>query len=236
MYPARQLPDGAKVTRFAPSPTGFVHFGGLFPTLVGERLAHQSGGVFYLRIEDTDAKREVDGAAEGLIKTLAHYGIHFDEGAVIGEDGAICDKGIYGPYRQSQRGPIYHVFAKKLVEEGKAYPVFTTQEELDAMNAVDKKAEIEESKRLIAECGLHVSPMELLRNLTVAQCQLIEIIKAISVNAKVIIMDEPTAAITDREVELLFGHIRRLREQGVAIIYISHRMDEIFNICDRISV
>ena len=78
--------------------------------------------------------------------------------------------------------------------------------------------------------------MELLRNLTVAQCQLIEIIKAISVNAKVIIMDEPTAAITDREVELLFGHIRRLKEQGVAIIYISHRMDEIFTICDRISV
>ena len=141
-YPPRQLPEGAKVTRFAPSPTGFVHFGGLFPTTIGERLAHQSGGIFYLRIEDTDAKREVEGAAEGLIKTLSHYGIHFDEGAVIGEGGAICDKGIYGPYRQSQRGPIYHVFAKKLVEEGKAYPVFTTQEELDAMNAVDKKAEI----------------------------------------------------------------------------------------------
>ena len=141
-FPQRELPEGAKVTRFAPSPTGFVHFGGLFPTTIGERLAHQSGGVLYLRIEDTDAKREVDGAAEGLIKTLAHYGIHFDEGAVIGEDGAICDKGIYGPYRQSQRGPIYHVFAKKLVEEGKAYPVFTTQAELDAMNAVDKKAEI----------------------------------------------------------------------------------------------
>ena len=69
-YPARQLPEGAKVTRFAPSPTGFVHFGGLFPTLVGERLAHQSGGVFYLRIEDTDAKREVAGAAESLIKTF----------------------------------------------------------------------------------------------------------------------------------------------------------------------
>ena len=141
-YPARQLPEGAKVTRFAPSPTGFVHFGGLFPTTIGERLAHQSGGVLFLRIEDTDAKREVDGAAEGLIKTLAHYGIHFDEGAVIGEDGNICDKGIYGPYRQSKRGPIYHVYAKQLVSEGKAYPVFTTQEELDALNAVDKKAEI----------------------------------------------------------------------------------------------
>ncbi len=101
---------------------------------------------------------------------------------------------------------------------------------------VDKKAEIEEAKRLIAECGLHVSPTETLRHLTVAQCQLIEIIKAISVNAKVIIMDEPTAAITDREVELLFGHIRRLKENGVAIIYISHRMDEIFSICDSVTV
>ena len=72
-YPPRNLPEGAKVTRFAPSPTGFVHFGGLFPSTIGERLAHQSGGVFYLRIEDTDAKREVPGAAEGLIRTLAHY-------------------------------------------------------------------------------------------------------------------------------------------------------------------
>ncbi|MBQ1262442.1 MAG: glutamate--tRNA ligase, partial [Clostridia bacterium] len=136
LYPPRQLPEGAKVTRFAPSPTGFVHFGGLFPTTIGERLAHQSGGVFYLRIEDTDAKREVEGAAEGLIRTLEHYGIHFDEGAVIGEDGKICDRGIYGPYRQSQRGPIYHVYAKQLVALGKAYPVFTTKEELEAMNAV----------------------------------------------------------------------------------------------------
>ena len=141
-YPQRNLPEGAKVTRFAPSPTGFVHFGGLFPSTIGERLAHQSGGVFMLRIEDTDAKREVEGAAVGLIKTLAHYGIHFDEGAVIGEDGNICDKGNYGPYKQSQRAEIYHVYAKQLVSEGKAYPVFTTQEELDALNAVDKKAEI----------------------------------------------------------------------------------------------
>jgi len=136
-FPARQLPEGAKVTRFAPSPTGFLHFGGLFPTTVGERLAHQSGGVFLLRIEDTDAKREVEGAAESLINTLAHYGIKFDEGATA--DG---EKGIYGPYRQSQRGPIYHVFAKQLVKEGKAYPCFTTAEELEKLNASDKKEEI----------------------------------------------------------------------------------------------
>ena len=108
--------------------------------------------------------------------------------------------------------------------------------ELRKNGLVDKKAEIEQAQKLIEECGLHVSPKETLRNLTVAQCQLIEIIKAISVNAKVIIMDEPTAAITDREVELLFGHIRRLKEKGVAIIYISHRMAEIFSICDRGSV
>ena len=91
-YPPRVLPEGAKVTRFAPSPTGFVHFGGLFPTTVGERLAHQSGGVLFLRIEDTDAKREIPGAAEALINTLADYGIHFDEGAILDGEAKSCFK------------------------------------------------------------------------------------------------------------------------------------------------
>ena len=141
-FPPRSLPEGAKVTRFAPSPTGFVHFGGLFPTTVAERLAHQSGGVLYLRIEDTDAKREVPGAAEALIRTLATYGINFDEGAIIGDNGKIIDKGAYGPYKQSLRGDIYHVFAKQLVKEGKAYPCFTTDEELEELNKQNKKEEI----------------------------------------------------------------------------------------------
>ena len=140
-YPQRELPEGAKVTRFGPSPTGFVHFGGLFPVFVSERLAHQSGGVFYLRIEDTDAKREVEGAAEGLVRTLEHYGVRLDEGAILGEDGKLADKGDYGPYRQSRRADIYHVFAKKLVAEGKAYPVFTTKEELERIKSADKKSE-----------------------------------------------------------------------------------------------
>lgn len=141
-YPPRELPEGAKVTRFAPSPTGFVHFGGLFPSTVGGRLAHQSGGVFYLRIEDTDAKREVPGAAEALIRTLETYGINFDEGAILGDDGKICDKGNYGPYKQSLRGPIYHVYAKQLVKEGKAYPCFSTEEELEELQQINKKEEI----------------------------------------------------------------------------------------------
>ena len=141
-YPKRELKEGAVVTRFAPSPTGFVHFGGLFPSTVGERMAHLSDGVFFLRIEDTDAKREVPGAAEGLIKTLARYGVNFDEGAILDENGKISDKGAYGPYKQSQRKEIYQTFAKALVKDGKAYPEFTTEEELDRLNSINKKEEI----------------------------------------------------------------------------------------------
>ena len=127
-FPQRELPEGAVVTRMAPSPTGFVHLGNLVQGTISERMAHQSGGVLFLRVEDTDAKREVPGAVEVLIQTLEHYSIAFDEGATI--DG---DKGIYGPYRQRQRASIYHVFAKKLVAEGKAYPCFCTEDELTAM-------------------------------------------------------------------------------------------------------
>ena len=127
-FPLREVPEGAVVTRMAPSPTGFVHLGNLVQGLTSERMAHQSGGILFLRVEDTDAKREVAGAVEVLIETLRHYGIHFDEGATF--DG---DNGLYGPYRQRQRAAIYHVYAKKLVSEGKAYPCFCTEEELSAM-------------------------------------------------------------------------------------------------------
>ena len=127
-YPLRNAPEGAVITRMAPSPTGFVHLGNLVQGLTSERMAHQSGGVLFLRVEDTDAKREVPGAVEVLIDTLKHYGIQFDEGAT--HDG---DSGNYGPYRQRQRAAIYHVYAKKLVSEGQAYPCFCTEEELSAM-------------------------------------------------------------------------------------------------------
>lgn len=127
-FPPRNVPEGAVVTRMAPSPTGFVHLGNLVQGLTSERMAHQSGGILFLRVEDTDAKREVPGAVEVLIDTLKHYGIQFDEGAT--HDG---DNGLYGPYRQRQRAAIYHVYAKKLVSEGKAYPCFCTEEELTAM-------------------------------------------------------------------------------------------------------
>ena len=127
-FPQRNLPEGAVVTRMAPSPTGFVHLGNLVQGMIAERMAHRTKGVLFLRVEDTDAKREVPGAVEVLISSLKHYNIHFDEGATI--DG---DNGAYGPYRQRQRAEIYHVYAKKLVMEGKAYPCFCTEEELTAM-------------------------------------------------------------------------------------------------------
>ncbi len=180
--------------------------------------------------------------------------------ALMGENGAgksTLMKILMGIYTMDDGGEIlfngqpYHVHnPKEAMDTGVAmihqelnpildmtvYENIFVGREIRKNGIVDKKAEIEEAKKLIADSGLHVSPTETLRHLTVAQCQLIEIIKAISVNAKVIVMDEPTAAITDREVELLFGHIRKLKEQGVAIIYISHRMDEIFAICDSVTV
>ncbi|MBQ2304862.1 MAG: glutamate--tRNA ligase [Firmicutes bacterium] len=125
IYPLRDLPEGAKVTRLGPSPTGFIHLGNLYGAFVDERLAHQSGGVFFLRIEDTDDKRQVEGAVETIINSLRFFSINFDEGAGI--DG---DTGDYGDYTQSKRGPIYRAFAKRLVAEGKAYPCFLTEEEI----------------------------------------------------------------------------------------------------------
>lgn len=127
-YPQRELPEGAIVTRIGPSPTGFIHLGNLYNAIIAERLSHQSKGVFFLRIEDTDNKREVPGAVEIIIRSMNYFGIEFDEGATI--EG---NKGAYGPYRQRQRKDIYHVFAKKLVEMGLAYPCFSTAEELDAI-------------------------------------------------------------------------------------------------------
>ncbi len=129
-YPPRQLPEGAKVTRFAPSPTGFLHIGNLYGAFTDERLAHTTGGIFYLRIEDTDAKRTVPNGVALIIETLAKLGVCFDEGAVI--DG---DNGAYGPYRQSERAEIYQTYAKQLIREGKAYPCFCTEEELEAIRA-----------------------------------------------------------------------------------------------------
>ena len=126
-YLKRDLTEGAKVTRYAPSPTGFQHIGGVFSALIDERLASQSEGVFYIRIEDTDQKREIEGAVEDTISTMYNFGLDFQEG-MISRDSS---KGSYGPYRQSEREEIYRTFAYDLIKKGFAYPCFCSAEELN---------------------------------------------------------------------------------------------------------
>lgn len=126
-YPPRKLPEGAMVTRIAPSPTGFMHIGGIYTAMISEKLARQSDGVFYLRIEDTDQKREVEGASSLITSSLTDYGIKIDEGQVDGNS----ERGDYAPYKQSEREDLYQAYIRSLVEKGLAYPCFCTQEEIE---------------------------------------------------------------------------------------------------------
>ncbi|MFN8670896.1 MAG: glutamate--tRNA ligase [Candidatus Sericytochromatia bacterium] len=137
-YPKRNLPEGSRVTRFAPSPTGFVHIGGLFSALISERTASLSKGVFYLRIEDTDKKREIENGVLGIVNALHNFNILNQEGAISEDE----EKGAYGPYKQSQRKDIYQAFIKYLITEDKAYPCFCTSEELDEIRKKQEEQNI----------------------------------------------------------------------------------------------
>ena len=125
-FPLRNLPEGAEVTRFAPSPTGFLHTGSLFTAMICSKFARQTGGVFYIRLEDTDSKREIEGSGQQLLTQLAMFNIIPDEG-YLGDS----EKGNYGPYKQSDRANIYKICIKHLLEIGRAYPCFCTPEELE---------------------------------------------------------------------------------------------------------
>ena len=129
LYPARSLPEGARVTRFAPSPTGYLHIGGLFQALVDKMTAAATGGVAYLRVEDTDKKREIEDGVSAITNGLNSFGVHFDEGVT----GLNTEIGDYGPYTQSKRVEIYQSVAKSLVKQGLAYPCFCTSEELTVL-------------------------------------------------------------------------------------------------------
>ncbi len=138
LYPPRGLPEGARVTRIAPSPTGYLHLGVLFTAMCNKRVAATTGGVFYLRIEDTDKKREVEGGIADIVGGLTRFGVTIDEGFV--EAGR--EEGAYGPYQQSKRGPIYRCFAKELIKQGLAYPCFCTEEELAAIREEQEAGKI----------------------------------------------------------------------------------------------
>ena len=137
-YPERNLPEGAMVTRFAPSPTGCVHIGGLFGAIIDRKLAQQSKGVFILRIEDTDQKREIENGTAQIVNSLKDFEIEPDEGMV----GETEEKGNYGPYKQSQRKDIYQAYAKSLIKRGLAYPCFCTPEELEEIRTKQEVAKL----------------------------------------------------------------------------------------------
>lgn len=134
-YPERNLKEGAIVTRFAPSPTGFVHMGSLFTSFICRKVATDSGGVFFLRIEDTDQKRQVENGVKGIVDDLKNFQIEIDEGMLNDDE----EKGNYGPYTQSKRKEIYQTYVKYLIEQGKAYPCFCSPEEIEDIRLIQEK-------------------------------------------------------------------------------------------------
>ena len=137
-YPERDLPEGAVVTRFAPSPTGFVHIGGLYQALVARTIAEKTGGVFFLRVEDTDQKREVENGVTGIVNSLKDFDMAPDEGMISDTE----EIGNYGPYKQSLRKDIYQAYAKYMIEQGKAYPCFCTPEDGEEMRKKQETAKV----------------------------------------------------------------------------------------------
>ncbi len=216
-YPLRNLEKGAQVTRFAPSPTGFLHLGGLFGAMTDERLAHQSGGVTYLRIEDTDAKREVEGAVEVIINGFKYFGVNFDEGAEIG--------GEYGPYYQRQRAEIYHAYAKDLIRRGLAYPCFCTEDDLNSIREYQT-----ENKLLpgyygeFAKCR-NLSEEEIYAKLAAGVPYVIRLRSGGDVNVKHTFRDEIKGDITVTENNI---DVVILKSDGIPTYHFAHAIDDHF--------
>lgn len=218
-YPSRGLQAGQKVTRVAPSPTGFMHIGGIYAALVSERVAHQSGGVFFLRIEDTDQKRKVEGATEVICNSLARYGIVADEG--VDKDGN--DYGPYAPYTQSKRKKIYQAYAKKLLEEGLAYPCFCAAEDLDLMRKIQEK----QSQRpgyygKYAHCR-HMSDEEILANLNAGKAWVLRFKSPGNNEKRMLIKDLLKGDINMPENDL---DIVILKGDGLPTYHFAHAIDD----------
>lgn len=219
-FPERDLPKGAEVTRMAPSPTGFIHLGNLYSALADERIAHRNGGVFYLRIEDTDEKRKVDGAVETIINVLRYFDIEFDEGAGFTDADP---QNAYGPYFQRQRVEIYHAYAKDLVKRGLAYPCFCTEEELEEV-----RKEQEEDKAMTGYYGKYA----VCRNLT------LEDIEAKLKAGLTYVLRLRSAGSPDKEIvfhDRIMGEIKLpenihdivlLKRDGVPTYHFAHAIDD----------
>lgn len=217
LYKERALEKGAEVTRLAPSPTGFMHLGNLYVALANERIAHQSGGVFYLRIEDTDEKRKVEGAVEVIHSSLKYFGVEFDEGADL------C--GDYGPYYQRQRAEIYHAYAKDLIERGLAYPCFCTEEDLE------KTREHQTENKLLpgyygefAKCR-NLTEAEIYENLKAGKPYVIRLRSQGDVEVKHTFRDAVKGEITVTENN---QDVVILKSDGIPTYHFAHAIDDHF--------
>ena len=220
IYPPRNLPRGAEVTRLAPSPTGFIHLGNLYSALADERIAHTTGGIFYLRIEDTDEKRRVEGAVESVIRSLKYFNVNFDEGAEI--DSPLNK---YGPYYQRQRASVYRAFAKDLIERGLAYPCFCTEEELN------KVREEQTAKKLItgyygeyAKCR-NLSEEEIYSNLSAGKPFVIRLKSQGNTANKLTFRDRIKGEITVTEND---QDVVILKSDGIPTYHFAHAIDDHF--------
>ena len=216
-YPVRTLEKGAQVTRLAPSPTGFMHLGNLYVALANERIAHQSNGVFFLRIEDTDEKRKVEGAVEVIHQSLKYFGVAFDEGADL------C--GEYGPYYQRQRAEIYHAYAKELIKKGLAYPCFCTEEDLE------KTREYQTENKLLpgyygefAKCR-NLTEEEIYENLKQGKPYVIRLKSQGDVEVKHTFHDEIKGDITVTENN---QDVVILKSDGIPTYHFAHAIDDHF--------
>ena len=218
-YPPRDLPKGAQVTRLAPSPTGFIHLGNLFAAIANERIAHQSGGILYLRIEDTDLKRKVEGAVEAVKNALRYFDIKFDEGAEIDGDNT------YAPWYQRQRAEIYRAFVKHLIEIGRAYPCFCTEEELTKLREEQTaKKEITGYYGKYARCR-NLSEEEIYKNLDAGKPFVIRLKSMGNPENKIKFRDaikgEITVTENDQDVVIL-------KSDGIPTYHFAHAIDDHF--------
>ena len=217
LYPPRALPKGAQVTRLAPSPTGFIHLGNLFVAIANERIAHQSGGKLYLRIEDTDLKRKVDGAVEVVIAALDYFDIRFDEGAQIGGDDT------YAPWYQRQRAEIYRAYAKDLIRRGRAYPCFCTEEELSALREVQTaNKEITGYYGKYARCR-NLTEAEILQNLDAGKPFVLRLRSMGDPSHKFIFRDEIKGEVTVTEND---QDVVILKSDGIPTYHFAHAVDD----------
>lgn len=218
LYPQRNLPEGARVSRFSPSPTGYLHFGGLYAATAAKLNSTATNGKFYLRIEDTDKKREVEGGVSAIVDGLNYFGITTDEG-VCGENE---EKGSYGPYTQSKRVEIYQTFAKSLVQQGLAYPCFCSAEALDEIRAAQEQEDIKGYYGKYAKCR-DLSFEEIKANIEAGKAWTLRLKSPGSVDGKIKFEDLIKGKIEMAENVI---DIVLLKTDGVPTYHFAHAVDD----------